>query len=65
MTEEMVIIQQRFNEVKDLVESCATPDRVVPRLEDLRISVLWQIGILSCWKPIVRGDYGQQTSNCN
>jgi hypothetical protein len=63
MTEEMSILQDRFNEVRNLVEACAPPERVVPKLEDLRISVLWQIGILSCWKPIVRGDYGQQTAS--
>ena len=61
MTDEMVAIQMHFNRVRDLVQAEETPDRVLPELEDLRISVLWELGLVTCWKPIVKGDYGQRT----
>jgi len=64
MTDEMVKIQMRFNRVRDLVQT-EDADRVLPELEDLRICVLWELGLVTCWKPIVKGDYGQQTANCN
>ena len=61
MTDEMVALQMRFNKIRDLVQAEETPDRVLPGLEDLRICVLWELGLLTCWKPIVKGDYGQRT----
>jgi len=61
MTDEMVALQMRFNKIRDLVQAEETPDRVLPELEDLRICVLWELGLATCWKPIVKGYYGPRT----
>jgi hypothetical protein len=54
MTEDMVLLQQQFAEVRDLVEARAEPDRVVPLLEALRIRVLFQVGLCTAWDDLFR-----------
>lgn len=54
MTEDMVLLQEQFVEVRDLVEAHAEPARVVPLLEALRIRVLFQVGMCTAWAGLFR-----------
>lgn len=61
MTDEMVAIQMRFNRVRDLISASAEQERILPELDELRVCVLWEMGLHTCWQPIVKGDYGQRS----
>ena len=54
MTEDMVLLKEQFDEVCELVEAGGRTERVLFLLEELRIKVLFHMGMCTSWEDLFR-----------
>jgi hypothetical protein len=54
MTEDMVLLHEQFAELRDLVEAGGRTERVLSLLEELRIKVLFHMGMCTAWDDLFR-----------
>lgn len=54
MTEDMVLLKEQFEEVRDLIEAGGRTERVLELLEELRVQVQFHMGMSTCWAGLFR-----------
>jgi hypothetical protein len=54
MTEDMLLLHEQFAELRDLVEAGGKTERVLFLLEELRIRVLFHMGMCTSWTDLFR-----------